>query len=79
METGNGLYGAEAVARQHFNTTAAKLTRRQSALIVATLPNPRRFSSKHPSPYVLRRQSQILYQMNYIYLPESARKKSNKR
>jgi monofunctional biosynthetic peptidoglycan transglycosylase len=79
METGSGLYGAEAVARQHFNTTATKLTKRQSALIAATLPNPRRLSSKHPSPYVLRRQSQILHQMTYIYLPESARKKNNKK
>lgn len=70
METGNGLYGAEAVAREHFHTTAARLTAEQSALIAATLPNPRRFHSAHPSPYILRRQGEILRQMRHIQLPE---------
>lgn len=71
METGNGIYGAESVAKYHFKTTAEKLTRRQAALIAATLPNPRRFSSKHPSGYVVRRQGQILRQMRYMALPQS--------
>lgn len=70
METGNGIYGAEAVANHHFNTTASKLTAAQSALIAATLPNPRRFSSKKPSPYILKRQQEILQQMQYIQLPK---------
>jgi monofunctional glycosyltransferase len=69
METGKGIYGAESVAKYHFNTTAEHLTRRQSALIAATLPNPRRFNSAHPSGYMLRRQGQILRQMNYMVLP----------
>jgi len=70
METGDGIYGAEAVAKYHFYTTAENLTKRQSALIAATLPNPIRFNSKHPSPYILRRQAQIQKQMRYIHLPE---------
>jgi len=70
METGKGIYGAEAVAREHFDTRASKLTRGQSALIAATLPNPRRFNSEHPSGYVYRRQAQILRQMRYISIPE---------
>ncbi|MDD2226129.1 MAG: monofunctional biosynthetic peptidoglycan transglycosylase [Dysgonamonadaceae bacterium] len=70
METGDGIYGAEAVANRHFNTTASKLTPAQSALIAATLPNPRRFSSKNPSPYILKRQQQILRQMQNIRLPK---------
>jgi len=70
METGKGLYGAQAVAEAHFNTTAGKLTAGQSALIAATLPNPRRFNSAYPSPYIWRRQAQILRQMRYIRLPE---------
>ena len=45
METGNGIYGAEAVANHHFNHCFETYSR-QSALIAATLPNPRRFSSK---------------------------------
>lgn len=69
METGNGIYGAESVARINFNTTAAKLSQPQAALIAATLPNPRRFSSKNPSAYIKRRQSHILGQMRWVELP----------
>ena len=69
METGKGIYGAEAVAQEHFNTTAANLSVRKSALIAATLPNPVRFNSKYPSNYINRRQAQIQRQMRYIRLP----------
>lgn len=69
METGDGLYGAEAVAKHHFDTTAKKLSASQSALIAATLPNPLRFSSKKPSSYIKRRQSSIIRQMNTVQLP----------
>jgi monofunctional biosynthetic peptidoglycan transglycosylase len=54
------------VAREHFGTSAEKLTRADCALIAATLPNPRRFSSKHPSAYMLKRQKQIMRNMNYL-------------
>jgi len=70
METGDGIYGAEAVAQDHFHTRAENLTKRQAALIAATLPNPIRFNSKHPSSYIRRRQAQIQRQMRYISLPE---------
>ncbi|MGV8962272.1 MAG: monofunctional biosynthetic peptidoglycan transglycosylase [Candidatus Saccharimonadaceae bacterium] len=69
METGDGIYGAEAVARHHFNTSASKLSQSQSALIAATLPNPLRFSSKNPSSYIKKRQSAIIRQMRNIQLP----------
>ena len=69
METGNGIYGVEAVASEHFNTTAAKLSASQAALVAATLPNPRRFSSKTPSSYIRQRQGHILQQMRNINLP----------
>lgn len=68
IEMGDGIYGAEAVAQQHFATSADKLTRQQCALIAATLPNPLRFDSSHPSPYVLRRQTWIMRQMKHIPL-----------
>lgn len=66
METGKGLYGAQAVAQYHFDTTAKKLSKSQCALIAATLPNPIRFNSAKPSGYMLRRQSQILSLMGKI-------------
>ena len=70
IETGDGIYGAEAVAQDHFNTKAENLTKKQSALIAATLPNPIRFNSKHPSSYIRRRQGQIQRQMKHIRLPK---------
>lgn len=69
IETGDGIYGVEAVARLHFNTSAKKLSQSQAALIAATLPNPLRFSSKNPSAYMYTRQAFIQRQMQNIKLP----------
>lgn len=66
IEMGPAIYGAEAVARQHFNKSASKLTRSECALIAATLPNPKRYSSKNPSSYMRRRQNTILRQMQLM-------------
>lgn len=71
IEMGNGIYGAEAVAREHFGKKASELSRSDCALIAATLPNPRIYSSKHPSPYMLKRQRQIKQQMRHIPLLEA--------
>lgn len=66
IEMGDGIYGAEAVAQQHFGRSAADLTRANCALIAATLPNPLKFSSKDPSRYMLKRQTAIMRQMKHI-------------
>jgi len=66
IEMGKGIYGAEAVARYHFRTTAKNLSRSQCALIAATLPNPVRFNSAAPSKYILGRQAKILTVMGQI-------------
>lgn len=66
IEMGKGIYGAQAVARLHFSKQARKLTASESALIAATLPNPRRFNSAKPSAYILQRQAAILDLMNKI-------------
>ena len=66
IEMGKGIYGAEAVAKYHFKTTAAKLTWNQCALIAATLPNPLRFNSAKPSAYMIKRQGQISKLMKNI-------------
>ncbi|MDH6358610.1 monofunctional biosynthetic peptidoglycan transglycosylase [Parabacteroides sp. PF5-9] len=60
VEMGNGIYGAEAVAQAHFKKQAYQLTRQEAALIAATLPNPRIYSSARPSAYIQKRQGQIL-------------------
>ena len=80
IEMGPGIYGLDAVAEQHFDCTAAQLTDRQCALIAATLPNPRRFSSLRPSPYVLRRRDRILNEMKFVTpMPRSGEDKPRKK
>lgn len=71
IEMGDGIYGVEAVARNHFSCPAAELTRSECALIAATLPNPRRYSSLRPGPYMRKRQAWIKRQMKYIPLLEA--------
>ena len=66
IEMGDGIYGAQAVAEEHFDKDARDLTPSQCALIAATLPNPRKFSSKSPSSYMFKRQSRILREMKYV-------------
>ena len=66
IEMGEGIYGAQAVAEEHFGKDAKDLTRSECALIAATLPNPRKFSSKSPSTYMLKRQSRILKEMKFV-------------
>lgn len=66
IEMGDGIYGVEAVAQQHFSRSAVTLTRPNCALIAATLPNPLKYSSKEPSNYILKRQTSIMVQMRHI-------------
>ena len=66
IEMGDGIYGVDAVAEANFQTDAKNLSRAQCALIAATLPNPRKFSSKNPSAYMKKRQSQILHEMKFV-------------
>ena len=66
IEMGDGIYGADAVAEWHFNTTASQLTKAQCALIAATLPNPRRFNSAKPSAYMLKRPKRILHEIRFV-------------
>ena len=66
IEMGNGIYGIDAVAEYHFNKPAAELTRSECALIVATFPNPRIYSSKSPSAYMRMRTREIEHEMKFI-------------
>jgi len=64
IEMGDGIYGAQAAAKTFFNKNADKLSKSESALIAAVLPNPIRFSASKPSGYTQRRQAWVLRQMN---------------
>lgn len=65
-EWDDGVFGAEAAARHHFNTSAANLSRQQASLLAAVLPAPREWSAARPSPYVLRRAAWIRQQMSQL-------------
>lgn len=53
-EWGPGVYGIEAAARYHFKTSAAELSRQQSALLAASLPNPIDRVASKPGPGLKR-------------------------
>ena len=66
IETGDGLYGAEAASWNYYNKSASSMTRSQAALLVAVLPNPRRWSPAKPTSYIYRKQSLILRNMRRL-------------
>jgi monofunctional biosynthetic peptidoglycan transglycosylase len=65
-EMGKGIFGVEAAARNYFKKPASKLTRTEAARIAACLPNPKKYKAEPASPYVARRASGILRQMNNL-------------
>jgi len=74
IETGPGIYGAEAAANQWFYRPARSLNREQAALLAACLPNPRKWTPATPPRNVLRRQAWILRQIPQLArLPLSSR------
>lgn len=66
FETGKGIYGAEAASRVYFQKAASKLTRGESALIAAILPNPQKWNPASPTTYLRGRQQWILWNMGNI-------------
>ena len=70
IEMGDGIYGVEAVAQEHFGCHASQLTKRQSALVAASLPNPRERDSSNPSRYMRKRSRQIMRLMRLIEDPK---------
>ena len=66
IEMGKGIYGVEAVAQEHFGKSSKRLTRAEAATIAATLPNPLRYNSAHPSSYVQRRKAKIMSLMSKV-------------
>jgi len=74
IETGDGVYGAEAAAQRYFHCSAKSLTEEQSALLAATFPDPRKWAPPHSPPHVYRRQRWVLRQIQeFIGKPELSR------
>lgn len=62
-QMGRGIFGIEAAAKHYFNKSASKLSRKEAAMIAASLPNPVRYTIKPLSPYVSRRYPWVVKQM----------------
>ena len=70
METGKGLYGAEAAAQQYYGCPASALNRSQAVAIAVCLPNPLRYDPTAPTPYLRKRQNQIRSRIPNIAYPD---------
>lgn len=66
VEWGPGIYGAEAAAHVHFRKSAARLSRREAAILAAVLPNPRRWSAGQPSAYIVERAHRIASRIDML-------------
>jgi monofunctional biosynthetic peptidoglycan transglycosylase len=66
IEMGPGVFGIEAAAQKYFGKSASQLSRQEAAMIIACLPNPKKFSVKPMSNRVSWRYPQILQQMHNI-------------
>lgn len=64
IEMGKGIFGVEAASQNYFKKPAKNLSRQQSAMIAACLPNPKKYTVKPPAPYVVVKSGWIVRQMN---------------
>lgn len=65
-EWGNGVYGAEAAARHHFDKSAQELTPDEAAWLAAILPSPRRYDPLRKTASLTKRHLRIMKSMNKI-------------
>lgn len=70
IEMGQGVYGAEAAAQYYFNKSGKSLSKKEAALIIAILPNPRKWDAKRPSRYINSRANNIVRYLNHYTVPE---------
>jgi monofunctional biosynthetic peptidoglycan transglycosylase len=65
-EMGEGIFGIEAAAETYFRKPASRLNRIESAMIIACLPSPKRYTVKPISRWVSWKYPKILQQMRNI-------------
>jgi monofunctional biosynthetic peptidoglycan transglycosylase len=71
IEMGRGIYGVEAASEHYFGVTARGLTREQSAMLAAVLPNPKGWNPVRASAALRRRQQRILIREERADFPEA--------
>ncbi len=70
IEMGRGIYGVEAASQHYFGVSAHGLTREQSAMLAAVLPNPKGWDPTKPGPMLRWRQRRILQRERSANFPE---------
>lgn len=66
IEMGKGIYGIEAASRAYFHKSASNLSKPEAAMIIACLPNPKKFTVVPRSKRVAWRYPKIMKQMNNL-------------
>jgi len=66
IEMGRGIYGIEAASQAYFHKPAKNLTQTEAAMIIACLPNPKKFTVVPESKWVTWKTQWILKQMHNI-------------
>ncbi|WP_233595372.1 biosynthetic peptidoglycan transglycosylase [Corallococcus praedator] len=61
VEWGNGVYGIEAGAREHFGVSASQLTVAQGAVLASMLPSPRKRSPSSGSSALLKHSHRVVH------------------
>ena len=70
IEMGPGIYGVEAASQHYFGVSARGLTREQSAMLAAILPNPKGWDPTNPGRTLRWRQRRILQRERNANFPE---------
>jgi monofunctional biosynthetic peptidoglycan transglycosylase len=70
IEMGRGIYGVEAASQHYFGVSARGLTREQSAMLAAVLPNPKGWDPTKPGGKLRWRQRHILLSERNANFPE---------
>lgn len=68
-EWGVGVFGAQAAASHHFNTTATQLSNAQAARLAAMLPRPRYYDKNRGSVGLQRKTKMIMRGMGAVEAP----------
>jgi monofunctional biosynthetic peptidoglycan transglycosylase len=69
VEWGEGVFGAQAAARQYFHVDAGQLDAFAAARLAVMLPAPKRFEKNPGSAYVAGRAATIAARMDSVSLP----------
>lgn len=65
-QTGPTLFGFEEASQRYFKKSAKILSPSEAARIASILPNPTKWSASKPGPYVQKRTSRLVRQMNQL-------------